>query len=379
MRRIESYLLRQLLWPTLAAVAALTALAALSQVLTTLNQLIDQRQGAVVFLKVLALSLPSTAVLTLPIALFVAALVALNRLHTEQEIVVCFAGGMSRWRVSAPALRLAAAAAILTLVVNLWVQPWATRRMREELFKARTDLVATLVHEGDFNEPSGGLTIYAQDADGAGHLRNVFIYQDRGQGRSATFAAQRGLIAKQAGAPVLILRQGSQQQFNNRDILNYLKFDDYVFDLAPYVNTTEEVHYKPSDRYLHELVFPDLRQTWESVKKNRRQMLTEANARLTSPLYCLTFVMLALNAVIGGAFSRLGYARRIAAAAAAAAALRILGFAAQAGSDGTPALNALQWLVPLLPALWLGRKLFSSPPAPLPLRGAAAGLQPLGA
>jgi lipopolysaccharide export system permease protein len=356
MRRIETYLLRQMFWPSFAAASALTGLAVLSQMLTTLNILVDQRQSTLTFLKIVALSLPSTAVITLPIALFVACLVALNRLHTEQEIVVCFAGGMSRWRVSAPAVRLAVAAALLTLVVNLWVQPWATRRMREELFAIRTDLVTTLVQQGEFNEPAKGLTVYAQTADGAGDLTNVYIYQDKDGGRSATFAAKNGLITKQGGKPVLILRDGSQQQFNNRDILNYLKFDDYVFDLAPYVNTTEEVHYKISDRYLHELVYPDKRQDWE--RNNRKKMLAEANARLTSPLYNITFVILALNAVVGGAFSRLGYARRIAWTAAAAAALRILGFAAQAACDSTPALNVLQWIVPLLPAIWIGRRLF---------------------
>ncbi len=375
MRRIETYLLRQLGWPTLAAVVSLTTLAVLSQMLTTLNLIVDQRQSAIVFLKVVALSLPSTAVITLPIALFVACLVSFNRLHTEQEIVVCFAGGMSRWRVSAPAMRLAVAAALLTLVVNLWVQPWATRRMREELFKVRTDLVATLVHEGEFNEPSQGLTIYAQDSDGAGNLRNVFIYQDRGQGRSATFAAKRGVIVKRGGQPVMVLSDGSRQEFNNHDVLNFLAFADNVFDLAPYVNTTEEVHYKVSDRYPHELFFPDKRYDWE--RNNKKKLLAEGNARLTSPLYTITFVILALNAVLGGAFSRLGYGRRIALAAAAAGGIRILGFAAQAACDSTPALNLLQWLIPLVPAVWIGRRLFGGAGVRALGPGAALGAPPL--
>ncbi|MDT9091684.1 LptF/LptG family permease, partial [Escherichia coli] len=79
----------------------------------------------------------------LPIAIFVAALVALNRLHTEQEIVVCFAGGMSRWRVISPAMRRAIGATLVSLALNLWVQPWCQRVMREELFKVSTDLAST--------------------------------------------------------------------------------------------------------------------------------------------------------------------------------------------------------------------------------------------
>ena len=72
--------------------------------------------------------------IVLPIALFVASLITLNRLHTEQEIVVCFAGGMSRWRViCSPSIRLAVIfAALITLVVNLWVAPWCYSELRQD-------------------------------------------------------------------------------------------------------------------------------------------------------------------------------------------------------------------------------------------------------
>jgi hypothetical protein len=82
--------------------------------------------------------------------------VALNRLHTEQEVVVCFAGGMSRWRVISPAMRLACTIAFLALVTNLFVSPAAYRALRQELFEVRTDLAATLVREGEFSEPAPG-------------------------------------------------------------------------------------------------------------------------------------------------------------------------------------------------------------------------------
>ena len=99
MRLIESYLFRQIFGPTLFATVALTAVAVLSQSLGQLDIIVDQRQSAMVFIKIILLAMPQLLAMILPIAIFVAALVALNRLHTEQEIVVCFAGGMSRWRV----------------------------------------------------------------------------------------------------------------------------------------------------------------------------------------------------------------------------------------------------------------------------------------
>ena len=88
--------------------------------------------------------------------MFVAALVALNRLHTEQEIVVCFAGGMSRWRVISPAMRLARHRR-LPGPDHEPVHPAAFRGpCARRLFAVRTDLAATLVREGEFTEPAPG-------------------------------------------------------------------------------------------------------------------------------------------------------------------------------------------------------------------------------
>ncbi len=356
MRLIEKYLLRQLLGPTLLAMAALGAVAVLSQTLGALDIIVNQGQSAWVLIKVIALAMPQLLALVLPIALFIAALVALNRLHTEQEIVVCFASGMSRWRVISPAIRLAAVATLLGLVANLWVAPWADRAMREELFRIKTDLAASLIHVGQFTQPAPGLTVYAQDSDQSGAFHNLFVYQLKPEAGDTTYIAARGKITKRDGAPVLLMREGSSQAFSAAGVLNYLKFDEYIFDLTPFISNEKIVHYKIADRYLHELLFPDLTQEWE--RQNRKKMLAEAHARLATPLYNLTFMAMALAAVIGGAFSRLGYGRRILIVCAAAALVRILGIGAQAACAGQPVLNVIQYAIPIGAAWWAFAVLF---------------------
>jgi lipopolysaccharide export system permease protein len=87
-------------------------------------------------------------------------------------------------------------------------------------------------------------------------------------------------------------------------------------------------------------------------------MLAEANSRLSAPLYNIAFMAMALAAVIGGAFSRLGYGRRIVAVAAAAAAARILGFGVEALCAGSVWLNLLQYLIPIAMSAWAFRAIF---------------------
>jgi len=356
MRLIERYLFRQFLGPTIAATLALGVVALLTQTLYFLDIVVDKHQSVVVFARIVALSMPQMLSIVLPIALFVAALITLNRLHTEQEIVVCFAGGLSRWRVVSPFMRLAVLAAMVTLVTMLWIAPWAQRQRQEEVFRVKTDLMTSLVRDGTFTQPGKGLTVYAQSTDSNGIMSNIFIDESKDDGSSSSFDAKTGVIVVRDGKPAMVLHDGSNQSLSKLGALNYLTFAEYVFDLTPYVNTEDILAYKPSDKFMHELLKPD--KTNPDDRRNRKKYLAEAHARLAAPLYDIAVVMLALAGVLGGAFSRTGYAARIATVSAVALVMRILGFGAQAACNASSSLNVLQYLVPIIPALVASRILF---------------------
>ncbi|MFM1961134.1 MAG: export transporter permease LptF [Pseudomonadota bacterium] len=360
MRLIDRYLLRQLVAPTLWAIAAATGLALLSTSLTQLDLIVAGGQNALVFLKATALAMPQLINMVLPVSVFVAALVTLNRLQTDQELVVCFAGGMSRWRVIAPALRLAAVLALASLVINLWIQPASHRAMREVLFEVRTNLVSALIREGEFTQPAPGLTVYAQSVDRNGQIRNLFIHRAKDDGGATTYTADTGRLVMKDGEPILRLFRGSTQELSPDGVLNYLTFDDYPFELKQFIRSEERIHYKPSDRFLHELLFADLTQDWE--KRNHLKLLAEGHARIATPLYNLTFMGLAVWAILGGTFSRLGYGRRIAIAGGVAALSRILGFISVSAAESEVWLNVLQYAIPLGTLAWALRAVFRQRP-----------------
>ncbi len=345
MRLIERYLFRQLLGPTLLATAALSGIALLSQSLSGLDLLVDQRQSPLIFLKITLLAMPQLIVMILPVAILVAALTALNRMHTEQEIVTCFAAGMSRWRVLSPALQLSAWVALTSLVMTLWIQPLCYRALRETLDHVRADLAATMLRPGQFTHPAAGLTVYAQSMDDDGTVHNLFIDRDNGAGKDSTITAKVGRLERRGAASVLVMRHGANQEFSATGVLNYISFDEYVLDLETLVNSERVLRYKLSDRYPHELFFPDVRQPWE--RTNRTKLLAEGHSRFTAPLYNIAFMIMAFATVIGGSFNKMGYTTRMAAVAATALILRTLGFAVQAAAGGVPALNLLQYLLPI--------------------------------
>jgi lipopolysaccharide export system permease protein len=253
-------------------------------------------------------------------------------------------------------MRLAATVAFVALLMNRWVQPLGYRAMRDELFQVKVDLAATLVREGEFTAPAPGLTVYAQKVDGSGQMHNLFINQMKADGSSTTYMANSGTIVKRAGKSVLLLHDESTQEFSKLGVLNYLTNSEYPFELSALNTSDELVHYKPSDRYLHELFFPDLQQAWE--QKNRKALLAEGHQRIASPLYNIAAMAMALAAILGGGFSRLGYARRMATAGGVAIFVRILGFVALSAAEANVWINILQYAIPVLATAFALRSIF---------------------
>ena len=348
MHTLDRYIFRQMLVPVVGAVAALTAIGLLSQSLAQFDLVVERGQSAWTFLKVTLYSLPGLAGLIFPIALFVGLLVALTRLQGEHEFTAAFAAGVPMMKAAAPAIRIGIYFTLISLASNLFVQPMAARLFRQELFHIKTDLVSALVKEGAFATSGTGLTVYAQSIDQNGRLRSIFIRTPAPDGHDTTYAAKEGRILHVGSSSVLVMRNGSQQRITEKGTLEVIAWPEYSIDITPYFVSDDYLDYREGDRYMHELLFP-VKYDWEHLKAKKLE--AEAHARLSGPLYCLSFVLLAVVAVLGGRFNRNGYAGRIAVACAVAAVVRIAGVIAATLATGSPPANILQYLVPLIPII----------------------------
>jgi lipopolysaccharide export system permease protein len=115
--------------------------------------------------------------------------------------------------------------------------------------------------------------------------------------------------------------------------------------LGPFINDEKAVILEESDRYLPELFYPDMSYYYDY--NNADMLLAEGHARISAPLLNIAMAMLAIYAVLGGDFSRRGYAKRIALASGAAVMLRLAAFGALSAAGDDPELNFLQYLIPI--------------------------------
>jgi lipopolysaccharide export system permease protein len=344
MSGFQRYLFQNVLRTLLAIVGGLALIALLTQGLTQIGLIVENRQSMLVYLWVSVLAAPQIISLLLPVALFIATAGALNVAHRENEIVVAQASGMSNWQVASPVMRLAALAAILHLGLNLWIQPAASRELRETVTHASTDLAASLVREGMFMQHGDGLTTFARRVNGT-EMHDLLISDGRNPKQVVTFIAKTAFLAEMEGSPVLVMRDGQRQTLRENGALEILKFDQSPFDLAPFANDQKAVILEESDRFLPELFFPDMNNYYDYA--NVDMLAAEGHARLSAPLLNFAMGMLGIYAVLAGDFSRRGYAKRIALASGAAVLLRLAAFGAVSAGRDDPSLNFLQYLLPI--------------------------------
>ncbi|MFC7290202.1 LptF/LptG family permease [Hirschia litorea] len=346
MDRFQQYLFGNVLRTMVAIVGGLVLIALLTQGLTQIDLIVENRQSALTFLYVSVLAAPQVVGLLLPIALFVAAISTLNRAHRDSEIVVAQAAGMSRLQIASPVLRIAAFAAIIHLCINLWVQPASYREMRETLTSARTDLAATLVKPGEFNSPAHNLTVYVGKSLGGGELRTLLISDSRDPDASTTYIARTGAVTEVEGVPAILMRNARVQKVDANGQLWDGTFDQYIYELAAFMDSDTSYVLKASDRFLAELFYPDQNNFYD--RDNADKFLAEGHSRLALPLMNMFMAMLAVVAVLGGDFSRRGYQRRISIATGIGLFVQLLALASSSIGEDDPSLNIIQYAVPIL-------------------------------
>ncbi|WP_374974339.1 LptF/LptG family permease [Acinetobacter venetianus] len=226
-----------------------------------------------------------------------------------ESVSVTSASGMTRWGMLSPLLRLGVYVVIANLAINLFVQPISYREMRRSLYDLRSDVASSLVTPGAFSRIGEGVTIYARERTRDGRLLDIMIHDTRGQDGAVTYTAREGVIARGGNRTALVLINGNAQWLDENQEMNYTTFDRTEPDLEEFSGIADAIFFKESDRFLHELIWPDAGTIARTGGPERAW--AEAHYRLSAPLYNIAFALIAAAAFLAGDHSRMGHSRRV--------------------------------------------------------------------
>jgi lipopolysaccharide export system permease protein len=345
MSRLSFYVLKQLLGPVALFAFLMTCVIWLTQSLRLLDLIINRGQSAATFAYLTMLILPSLLVIILPIAYFAGTLYALSKLNSDSELVVMASAGFSRLQLAVPTLVAAVIVMALTYLCGLYLMPAGQRAMNEKVVDIRANIGAALLNEGTFNTPAKGLTVFIREIDNNGGFRGALVHDNREPKAPITYLAESGQIVQTPDGARLIMDDGTIEKSAKHGARLYVgKFARNVFDLDQFSGPTQPSERATNERYLGELLSP----APHLKQRIKNAYFAEANNRISQPLYCVAFALIALAAIVRGRRGRGAHMLRMTLACFAAMGLRIAGYGVQGMAVGNPAYCVLFYVLPLI-------------------------------
>ena len=181
LRTIDRYLLRELL----AALGGASAVLLLVTLGAALSEVLDKvargKIPAGLLLSQIGLRAVGGLTLLLPLAAFLAVLLAYGRLYRDSEMSVLAAAGLSGRALLRPLGLVAVPLTALLAAFSLWLAPAALRLSDDMIESANRSLLVAGLESGSFTPlPGRPGVIYVGEVDPSGsRFRNVFLYLER--------------------------------------------------------------------------------------------------------------------------------------------------------------------------------------------------------
>ena len=349
MRRLDRYILSQLLRVFGFFALVLVAVYWVNRAVMLFDQLIGDGQPVLVFLELTALSLPMLIRAVLPIAAFVAAVYVTVQLLRSNEIAVLQAAGLSPWRLARPVVAFGLVVALFLMVVMHVLVPAARTQLNQRQAEIAQNITASLLQDGVFQHPSEGITFFIAEITADGVLRGIYLSDTRSLSQRVDYTARRALIVPERSGPKLVMIDGFAQihdQATGR--LSTTTFADFTYDLGALIGPASR------GRSVRELPTPSLIAPGPELLAETRaapaQFRYELVSRFIEPLSAVATALIGFAALLAGGFNRLGFWREIVLAVVLLTLMQIL-----ANALAGPAMRSLGqvWLAALPLALAL--------------------------
>lgn len=287
---LDRYFLRELAQTVAATVVVLLVIVAGSAFAKVLQEVANGSFPPGVMFQVLGLQTLGGLTNLLPLASFIGVLMALGRMYRESEMHVLASSGMGAGGLLRPVLLLAVVLVAITVLVALWLGPWAMRTSESLVIAANRSVIAAGLEAGRFTElPNQGGIIFVDrlSSDGS-QLGRTFV------------ATQRTSKNGQPHLKVVNAASGQLYQESN-GAGRFIAFKDgWQYDVPLGTDNWTQMHYERNDTALSSVQADDeedpiaAASSWALMQSSDPLARAEFAWRANAPALTLVFLLLAL-------------------------------------------------------------------------------------
>lgn len=323
MSRIDRYLLAQLLSVFAFFTLVLVAVYWVNRAALLFDAVVGDGQSFWVFLELSALTLPNVFRVVLPLSAFAAAVYVAIRMTRDNEMVVLQGTGISFARLLRPVALFGLIVALMLGVLMHVLSPMSRAQLAERQVTIASNISARLLRSGEFLQPTDGIVVFIRAISEDGTLMDVFLSDDRAEGRRVEYNAATALLVTVPDTAVLVMRDGVALAYTKADDrLTTISFDELTYDVGALIapgSRSTDVRELPTGALLGANA-----QTVRAFGISLAELRFELASRVAQPLLAVITALVGFAALFLGQFSRLGAWRQVLAAIVTLAVLQLL-------------------------------------------------------
>ena len=283
------------------------------QAVNFLDIVTEDGHGFKVYFLYTLLSLPKIFSKILPFIYFISLFYIILKYENENELIIFWTIGIKKIEFVNVLLKFSIFYLILQLLFTTYIVPTTLDKARSYIRGSNVDLFSSIIQEKKFIDVVKDLTIFVEEKNINGDLKNIFLKEKIGENEYQTIIAKEGKIKKYDIKTTLLLFDGKIINNNNKKI-NSFEFSKTEINLSKFTTKTTThpkiqeigtydvlaciVRLKNFNNAYISNVFITNKKLNNCIPENLKDTFQEIFKRFVSPLYLLTLSLIACLIII---------------------------------------------------------------------------------
>jgi LPS export ABC transporter permease LptG/LPS export ABC transporter permease LptF len=293
MRTLDRYIFKEIFFPSVIALVALTFVAFIREIGALLEVMVRQSATIHEIWSISLAILPGVLTFTIPMAVLVGILTGFGRMSSDSEPIALRASGVSMKRLLIPVMLVGGLAWAANLAITVWVAPHTAARLRDLKYDIAVKQVSLELRARVFNERLTNWILYVQDVAPEGlNWRGIMLadLHDPNDPR-VTFARSGSLVGNTENHTFQVTLHDGNTHF-----VSPLAPNKYSFSSFKTNTISIPMPEAPPKADTPSLAETSTRTMWDHMRTNTApyEERVDFHRRLALPFACLFFALVGL-------------------------------------------------------------------------------------
>ncbi len=200
------------------------------QAVNYLDIIVEDGRDYIVYINYSLLSFPKIISKILPFAIFFSFFYVINKYENNNELMIFWNFGVEKIKLINFLITFSIIITILQLAITILIVPESQNMSRSLIRTSNVDFIDSFLKPKKFNDNINGLTIYAEEKNKRGVLKNLYLKKNETNKDFQITLAKKGEFKNFQDTQILILYDGQTINKVNNKITNfYFSKSDFNF------------------------------------------------------------------------------------------------------------------------------------------------------